>query len=142
MLQKEWHMAKTILVIGAFDTKGEEYAFLREQIVARGHRVLALNTGVMGTTNLFPVDVEAEKVAKAGGGDLKSLREKKDRGEAMAVMARGAEAVVREFFKAKKFDGIIGMGGALERQSTTAMRTLPLGVPKVCVSTVASGTPP
>jgi len=133
-------MAKTILIIGAFDTKGEEYAFLREQIVARGHRVMAVNTGVMGTTRLFPVGIEADEVARAGGGNLMSLREKKDRGEAMAVMARGAEGVVKKLFVEKKFDGIIGMGGSAGTAIvTTAMRALPLGLPKVCVSTVASG---
>ena len=68
-------MPKTILMIGAFDTKGPDYAFLREQIVARGHSVLALNTGVLGTTDLFPVDVEADEVAEAGGADLDVLRD-------------------------------------------------------------------
>ena len=133
-------MAKTILMIGAFDTKGEEYAFLREQIAGRGHRVLAVNTGVMGSTKLFAVDVEADEVAKAGGGNLQALREKKDRGEAMAVMARGAEAVTTRLFEDGKFDGIIGMGGSAGTAIiTTAMRALPIGLPKVCVSTVASG---
>ena len=53
---------KTICLIGAFDTKGSEYALVREQIRARGHDVLTVNTGVMGSTDLFPVDVEADKV--------------------------------------------------------------------------------
>ncbi|HEV8291108.1 MAG TPA: Tm-1-like ATP-binding domain-containing protein, partial [Tepidisphaeraceae bacterium] len=133
-------MAQTILIIGAFDTKGEEYAFLRDQITERGHRVMAVNTGVMGTTKLFPVDVEADEVARGGGGDLTALREKKDRGEAMAVMARGAEAVVRKLFGEGRFEGIIGMGGSAGTAIiTAAMRGLPIGVPKVCVSTVASG---
>jgi len=133
-------MAKPILMIGAFDTKGEEYAFLRSEIITRGQRVMAVNTGVMGSTKLFPVDVEAEEVARAGGGDLKALREKKDRGEAMAVMSKGAEVVVKRLFEQGKFDGIIGMGGSAGTAIVTAaMRGLPLGVPKVCVSTMASG---
>src|SRR3989304_3319585 len=82
-------MGKTILIIGAFDTKGAEYAFLKEQIAAKGFSALTLNTGVMGTTDLFKVDVEADEVAKAGGMDLKKLREKKDRGQAMKVMTAG-----------------------------------------------------
>ena len=81
---------KTICLIGAFDTKGLEYAFVREQILARGHEVLAVNTGVMGSTDLFPVDVEADKVAEAGGGRLDQLQERKDRGEAMKIMCAGA----------------------------------------------------
>jgi len=60
-------MSKTVAMIGAFDTKGPEYAFLRERILARGHKVLAINTGVLGTTDLFPVDVEARwYLGKAG----------------------------------------------------------------------------
>jgi uncharacterized protein (UPF0261 family) len=133
-------MGKTILMIGAFDTKGAEYAFLREQMLARGHKVLAVNTGVLGSTDLFPIDVGAEEVAKAGGSDLKALRSKKDRGEAMKVMSAGAPVVVKSLYEKGRFDGIIGMGGT---GGTTvvasAMRALPLGVPKVCVSTAASG---
>ncbi len=133
-------MSKTILMIGAFDTKGPEYAFLREQILARGHKVLTLNTGILGSTNLFSVDVEAEEVARAGGGDLAVLRKKKDRGEAMKVMSIGAPAVVRSLYEEGRFDGIIGMGGTGGTSVVTAgMRVLPLGVPKVCVSTAASG---
>ena len=139
--QEQAKMAKTIAIIGAFDTKGAEYAFLREQIVSRGFSVLTLNTGVMGTTDLFKVDVEAEEVAKAGGMDLKALREKKDRGEAMKVMTAGAAKVAKSLYdKGKKFDGIIGMGGTGGTTVvTSAMRALPVGVPKVCISTAASG---
>ncbi len=57
---------KKICLIGAFDTKGPEYAFVRAHILARGHEVIAVNIGVMGSTDLFPVDVEADKVAEAG----------------------------------------------------------------------------
>jgi len=133
-------MAGKIAMIGAFDTKGAEYAFLRERIQAGGGEVLAINTGVLGTTDLFPVDVEADEVARAGGGDLPALREKQDRGEAMKVMTAGAAAVAKRLHDEGAFDGIIGMGGT---GGTTivaaAMRALPVGVPKVCVSTAASG---
>src|SRR5882672_7860009 len=98
-------------MIGAFDTKGEEYAFLRSEIIARGQRVMAMNTGVMGTTKVFPVDVEAEEVARAGGGELKALREKKDRGEASAVMARGADDAVKRALLKEQLHHNIGMGG-------------------------------
>jgi uncharacterized protein (UPF0261 family) len=131
---------KKICLIGAFDTKGPEYAFVREQILARGHEVIAVNTGVMGSTDLFPVDVEADELATAGGGDLGQLQEKKDRGEAMKVMCAGAPVVIKSLHDAGKIDGIIGMGGT---GGTTvvasAMRALPVGLPKLCVSTAASG---
>ena len=73
----------TICLIGAFDTKGAEYAFVRDRIRERGHDVLAVNTGVLGSTDLFGVDVEADEVARAGGTELELLRERRDRGEAM-----------------------------------------------------------
>ena len=133
-------MARTILMIGAFDTKGPDYAFLREQILQRGHQVLALNTGVLGSTDLFPVDIEADAVAKAGGGDLATLREKQDRGEAMKVMCAGGPVVVKSLYEDGRFDGVIGMGGTGGTTVvTSAMQALPVGVPKVCVSTAASG---
>jgi uncharacterized protein (UPF0261 family) len=133
-------MAKTICMIGAFDTKGREYAFLRDQILGRGHRVLAVNTGVLGSTDLFPVDVGAGEVAAAGGSSIESLRDAEDRGEAMRVMTAGAPAVARKLFDEGRFEGIIGMGGTGgSTVVASAMRALPLGVPKVCVSTAASG---
>ena len=111
-------MEKTILMIGAFDTKGAEYAFLRERILERGHTVVAVNTGVLATTERFPVDVEADEVARAGQGDLKALRERKDRGEAMKVMTAGAPVVVRSLYDEGRFDAIIGMGGGGGSTST------------------------
>ena len=131
-------MSKTVAMIGAFDTKGPEYAFLRAQILARGCEVLAINIGVLGTTDLFNVSVEADQVALAGGGDLSVLRDSGDRGEAMKVMTAGAPAVVKRLYDEGKLDGVIGMGGTGGTAVITAgMRALPLGVPKVCVSTAA-----
>ena len=133
-------MKKKICMIGAFDTKGPEYAFVRDRILARGHEVLTVNTGVMGSTDLFGVDVEADKVAEAGGGSLERLRETKDRGEAMKVMCAGAPAIMKALHDDRKIDGVIGMGGTGGTAViTSAMRALPVGVPKVCVSTAASG---
>ncbi len=133
-------MSKTIMVIGAFDTKGSEYKFLCDHIKQHGHSVLTVNTGVLGTTDLFKVDVEADKVASAGDGSIEELRLSKDRGQAMKVMCAGAAAIVEELFDQGKFDGIIGMGGTGGTTVVTSgMRVLPVGFPKVCVSTAASG---
>ena len=133
-------MAKTVAMIGSFDTKGEEYAFLRERMLENGVDVIAINTGTLGTTDLFPVDVEADEVAEASGTPLSELRGRQDRGEAMKVMAAGAAVVVKRLHDEGRFDGIIGMGGTGGSSVVTAgMRALPLGVPKVCVSTAASG---
>ncbi|MEE2781621.1 MAG: Tm-1-like ATP-binding domain-containing protein [Planctomycetota bacterium] len=133
-------MAQTILLVGAFDTKGPEYAFVREQILADGLEVLALNTGVLGSTDLFPVDIEADRVAAAGGRDLGQLRENKDRGESMRAMAEGVAELVAQLHAEGQFEGVLGLGGSGGSSVVTAaMRALPIGVPKVCVSTVASG---
>lgn len=133
-------MAKTICLIGAFDTKGQDYAFLRDLILGRGYEVFTVNTGVLGSTDLFPVDVEADRVAESGGGDLKQLRKDKDRGDAMKIMCAGAEATATALHAEGRFDGIIGMGGTGGTTVvTSAMRALPVGVSKVCVSTAASG---
>ncbi len=131
-----------ILMIGAFDTKGAEYAFLRERILANGHEVLAMDTGVLGGDGVFPfpVDVPAAAVAEAGGGSLAALRERRDRGEAMKAMTVGAAALARDLYEEGAFDGVIGMGGTGGTTVVTAaMRALPLGVPKLCVSTAAAG---
>lgn len=131
---------KTICLVGAFDTKAAEYAFVREQILARGHQVLTVNTGIMGSTDLFLVDVQAHDVAKAGGASLEQLRERKDRGEAMKIMCAGAPAILKALYEDRKIDGIFGMGGTGGTAVvTSAMRALPVGVPKVCVSTTAAG---
>ena len=133
-------MDKTVLIIGAFDTKGVEYAFLHEQIISKGLSVLTVNVGVLGSTDLFGIDVEVDEVAKAGGGDIESLRATKDRGHAMKVMTAGAAAISQSLYQQGKFDGIIGMGGTGGTTVvTSAMRVLPVGLPKVCVSTAASG---
>jgi uncharacterized protein (UPF0261 family) len=133
-------MAKTILMIGAFDTKGAEYAYLRERILEHGHQVKSMNTGVLGATDLFPIDVPAEEVAAAGGASLDELRRSQDRGRAMRVMSQGAAAKVAALYAEEPFDGIIGMGGTGGTSVVTAaMRALPIGVPKVCISTAASG---
>jgi len=111
-----------------------------EQILTRGHKVLAMNTGVMGSTDLFRVNVQAKELAKAGGGNLETLRKERNRGEAMKIMSIGAPVVVKSLYEKGRFDGIIGMGGTGGTTVvTSAMRVLPLGVPKVCVSTAASG---
>lgn len=133
-------MPKKVVVIGAFDTKGAEYKFVTDLIKERGYQVITMNTGVMGITDLFPIDVSAEEVARAGGTDIEALRKAGDRGRAIAVMSDGAHSVVKGLFAKEAFEGIIGMGGtAGTHVVTAAMRALPFGIPKICVSTVASG---
>ena len=132
-------MGKTIAILGALDTKGEEFEFLISEIEKRGCKVFVINVGVLGSPPFAP-DISSEEVAEAGGAQLSVLVEREDRGEAMAVMTAGAAKVVAKYFEAGKFDGIISMGGGGGTvMGTSAMRVLPIGVPKVMVSTVASG---
>jgi uncharacterized protein (UPF0261 family) len=133
-------MSETICVIGAFDTKGEDHAFLRQEILKLGCQVLTINIGVLGTTTLFPVDFEAKDVLKADGMDLGGIRAQGDKGRAMKAFDQAAPRLVRELYKQGKFAGIIGMGGSGGSSIiASAMRAIPIGVPKVLVSTVASG---
>jgi uncharacterized protein (UPF0261 family) len=133
-------MSKTICVIGAFDTKGEDHAFLRQEILKLGCQVLTINIGVLGTTSLFPVDFEAKDVLKAGGIDLGGIRAQGDKGAAMKAFDQAAPRLVQKLYDQGKFDGIIGMGGSGGSSIiASAMRSIPIGLPKVLVSTVASG---
>lgn len=132
-------MPKTIAVIGALDTKGKEFAFVKAEIERRGHRALVIDTSVIGQP-VFQADIPSERVAEAGGTSLKELQEKADRGLAMDVMTKGIAKVVKDLYDQGKIDGVFSMGGsAATAIGTSAMRALPLGVPKVMVSTLASG---
>jgi uncharacterized protein (UPF0261 family) len=133
-------MAETVCIVGAFDTKGDDHAFLREEIIKLGLQVLTVNIGVLGSTTLLPVDYEADAVLKAGGLDIDQIRARKDKAEAMKAFHQAAPKLVRELYEHGKFSGIIGMGGSGGSSIiASAMRALPIGVPKVLVSTVASG---
>jgi uncharacterized protein (UPF0261 family) len=130
---------KIIGLIGAMDTKGVEFDFVKKEIERRGYRTLVIDTGVMGAPVLKP-DISRDQVAGAAGHDAAELAAKQNRGEAMEVMALGASMVVRRLYDAGQIDGILGMGGtAGTAVGSSAMRALPFGIPKVMVSTVASG---
>ena len=130
-------MAKTVALLGALDTKGTEYAFVKQCIEARGHNTLLIDVGVLGAA-MLPPDVPREEVARAAGADAAALAEKQDRGEAVAAMSRGAQVVVPKLHAEGRFDAIMALGGGGGTSvACAAMRTLPLGVPKVMVSTVA-----
>lgn len=133
-------MPGRVLIVGTFDSKAAEFAFLRERIIENGCEVIAVNAGVDGSTDLFPVEVEAGLVAPEGGEALAALRDLHDRGKAITVMSDGAAVIAKRLFDEGRFDGIIGMGGSGGTGIVTAaMRALPIGVPKVCVSTLAAG---
>jgi uncharacterized protein (UPF0261 family) len=130
---------RIVAVLGALDTKGAEFAYLIRCIQSRGHRPFLIDTSILAQSELTP-DIPAGQVAEAGGQPLSALRAKRERGPAMHVMARGAAKVVSDLFKTGQIDAIIGMGGSGGSSVfAAAVRDLPVGFPKVLVSTMVSG---
>jgi len=132
-------MPDPIVVVGALDTKGIEFQFVRDMIRANNLEALVVDFGVMGDP-LFVPDVSADEVARAGGSSLSELRAKADKTFAMRTMSAGLAKVVADIHAAGRLGGILGMGGGGGTSvATAAMRALPTGIPKLMVSTLASG---
>jgi len=132
-------MKKTVVIIGALDSKGQEFAFIKELIDKEDVQTLVVDFGIMGEPAFKP-DVGREEVIGAGGGNLKELASGERKDQAMKTVASGLATVVRRLYDEGRLDGIIGMGGTGGTSvATTAMRALPVGVPKVMVSTVGGG---
>lgn len=129
---------KTVAVLGTFDTKGKELKFIKECIEEHGLKTLCINTGVFEP--VVEPDISSAEDAAAVGADINAIVEKRDRATATEVLAKGTEKLIPQLYAEGKFDGIISIGGSGGTSlATPAMRQLPLGVPKVMVSTMASG---
>ncbi|MCI0541054.1 MAG: Tm-1-like ATP-binding domain-containing protein [Verrucomicrobiales bacterium] len=129
----------TIAVLGTFDTKGAEHLFVAEQIRQRGHRTLLVDVGGHGESQI-KADVTREQVAEAAGIDLAALRVRNDRGAMVEAMAQAAPVMLAKLAEENRIQGVISLGGTGGTAiGTAAMRALPLGFPKVMVSTVAAG---
>jgi uncharacterized protein (UPF0261 family) len=132
-------MAATVVLVGTLDTKGVEYDYLRSRLRERGVDVVLVDAGVLGEPLAEP-DVGREEVARAAGAEVADLASSGDRGAAVETMARGAAEVVKRLRAEGRLDGILALGGSGGSAiATYAMRQLPVGVPKLMVSTVASG---
>lgn len=132
-------MAKTVGIVGTLDTKGMEFQFIKERIEASGTSTCVVNTGILGEPSFEP-DVSAGEVAEAGGTSLQALQDGGDRGVAVEAMAEGAAKIIAQLQSDGKIDGVISLGGSAGTTiGTTAMRAVPVGVPKIMVSTLASG---
>jgi uncharacterized protein (UPF0261 family) len=130
---------KTIALIGTFDTKGEEFSFLRDRIEGAGLRTMMIDVGVLGGP-AFKVDISRAEVAAAANEDLAPLQSKRDRGQSITAMALGATVIIRRLFEQHSIHGVVSLGGSAGTAiATAAMRALPFGFPKLMVSTVASG---
>ena len=133
-------MKTNILMLGTFDTKGDEFTFLRKELIRNHINVLSMNVGTMDPNVRFPIDIDASTVAEQGGSTLELIRKQADRGVAVSVMCKGARMIVADLFAQGQMDGIIGMGGGGGTSiATAAMSILPVGVPKMCITTMASG---
>lgn len=132
-------MTPVVLLIGTLDTKGSEYAYVRGRLHAMGVGTLVIDLGVLGEPPWTP-DITAAEVAEAGGVSLEALRARGDRGAAVDVMQRGASALLPALVADGRAHGVLGLGGGGgTTMIAAAMRTLPVGVPKLIVSTMASG---
>jgi uncharacterized protein (UPF0261 family) len=129
----------TVVLVGTLDTKGREYAYLRDRVREHGVDVLLVDVGVLEGPLVEP-DVTREEVARAAGADVDQLAAAGDRGAAVETMALGAAEIVKRLYAEGRLDGVAGLGGSGGSSLVTyAMRELPVGVPKLMVSTVASG---
>ena len=132
-------MAKTVVLVGALDTKGPDFGYVKELIEREGLATLVVDFGVMGPQGIVP-DITREEVVTAAGGDLARMTSGDHKDEAMRTMASGLAIVVGRLHAEGRLDGILGMGGSGGTSiATTAMRALPVGVPKVMVSTLGGG---
>jgi len=131
-----------IAVIGTLDTKGSEVGFLREIIVKLGHTPVVIDPGILGQPT-FQADVTRQEIAQAGGESLASLIARQDKAHAQAVMIQGLVNIVTRLYSESRLAGTVAVGGAQGTAlATAAMRALPVGVPKVMLSTVACGKTP
>lgn len=130
---------KRIVMLGCFDTKGEDFSYLLRRLRAQGQQVITINTGVMATSVDFPIDVDQDAVARASGTSLEAIRASGDRGKAVELMGLGAAKILADLVAKDRIKGVIGMGGGggtyiiLE-----AMQAVTLGIPKLCLSTVVA----
>jgi len=128
-----------IYLLATADTKGQEAAFLKERLVDLQLPVVLVDVGCLGRPTVG-VDLERQEVFRAAGRSLDELVARRDRGAAVAAAADGAARLVADAFARGEVDGVLAIGGSAGTTiGTAAMRVLPLGVPKVMVSTMASG---
>jgi len=128
-----------ILLIGTLDTKGTEFTFVRDQIRSAGLDTIVVDAGVLQPPTFDP-DITRAQVYAAAGSSIERIRSASDRGQAIEVAARGTAKVASDLYAAGKVSGVLGLGGSAGTTiGTSAMRALPFGVPKLMVSTLASG---
>lgn len=137
--QRKEQTVKTVLMLGCFDSKTEDFNYLHSCLTQMGVNILSLNTGVFETNTNFSIDFTAEDTAQQSGMSLAELRSKNDRGLVVEKMGAGACQIITQLISEQKIDGAIGMGGGGGTYiALSAMQAIPIGIPKVCLSTVAT----
>ncbi|MBC8389959.1 MAG: Tm-1-like ATP-binding domain-containing protein [Actinobacteria bacterium] len=133
-------MKKTIAILGCMDTKGQEYAFIKRYIKKEGLETLVIDIGIIGKALLKP-DITKKEIADAAGKNFdKLIKNVSTREEFTSIMSEGAKKIVTKLASDGRIDGIISCGGTQgTTMATNSMRALPVGFPKVMVSTIASG---
>lgn len=130
---------RTVVIVATLDTKGQEAGFVRDEIAQWGLETILIDPGVLGSPSVTP-DISREKVAEAAGTTLHALLERGEKGFAIAKQTEGLCKIVEKLFAESRLDGIISLGGGQGTSiGTTAMRSLPVGVPKLMLSPIASG---
>ncbi len=131
--------SKSILIIATLDTKGDEVNYLKSLIEEGGHKTLVMDTGILKAPP-FQHDITRVEVAQAAGIPIEEIIRSQDKGRAIQAMAEGSKKIAQQLYREGKIAGVIGLGGAQGTEiGTFAMRALPVGFPKLMVSTVASG---
>ena len=132
-------MDKKVLLVGTLDTKGKEFEYLKNELERNNLKVVVIDAGVLDTP-FFKADIPRERVAKKGGSNIGNLIKDKDRGKSMKVMMRGVKEITKKLFEQEEIDGIMGMGGgAGSGLASSAMEVVPIGFPKLIISTMACG---
>jgi uncharacterized protein (UPF0261 family) len=130
---------RTVVIVATLDTKGEEAAYLRDHVAAWGLETILVDPGILGQA-LVPADVSRYDVARAAGTTLEALLERGEKSYAIARQIDGLIAIVQDLLAQGRLHGIVSIGGGQGTSiGTAAMRALPVGIPKLMLSTVASG---
>ncbi|MFT7035743.1 MAG: hypothetical protein ACJA2S_004267 [Cyclobacteriaceae bacterium] len=129
----------SVIMLGCFDTKAEDFSYLYDCLQLQKVNVISINTGVMHTTESFPIDFDSEEVAKSAGTTLTELQNAGDRSVAVEKMGVGASNIISRLLTDGSAHGAIGMGGGGGTYiALSAMQSIPMGVPKLCVTTLAA----
>lgn len=133
-------MAKTVIIIGTLDTKGPEIAYLRDRLTALDLDTIVVDSGILGEPLDIVPDISRSEVARLAGTDIDALRNAGSRGKAVHGMQTGIRNLALKLYEEGRLDAVTCLGGAEGAVlGATAMKCLPVGVPKVLVTPIASG---